>query len=108
MALEVNNENIENVLKEKSVTVLQFSADWCGPCKMLSPVISKISEEFQDKDVSIGKVNVDISGELGVKYGVRNIPTVVFLKDGVEVEGSRIVGMKTKADYENKINELLN
>jgi thioredoxin 1 len=106
MALEVNNENLEEVLAEKSVTVLQFSAEWCGPCKMLTPVMLKLAEENADKDITIGKVNVDASSEIGVKYGVRNIPTLVFLKDGVEVE--RTTGVQTKDSLQTKIDALLN
>ena len=106
MALEVNNDNLEEVLAEKSLTVLQFSAEWCGPCKMLTPIMLKLSEENTEKDVTIGKVNVDASSEIGVKYGVRNIPTLVFLKDGVEVD--RTVGVQTKDSLQTKIDTLLN
>lgn len=106
MALEVNNENLAEVLAAKSITVLQFSAEWCGPCKMLTPIMLKLSEEYSDKDVLIGKVNVDSDSEIGVKYNVRNIPTLVFLKDGVEVE--RTVGVQGKSSLETKIDALLN
>jgi thioredoxin 1 len=106
MVLEVNNDNLEEVLAEKSVTILQFSAMWCGPCKMLTPVMLKLSEENADKDIRIGKVNVDSSSEIGVKYGVRSIPTLVFLKDGVEVE--RTVGVQTHLSLQEKIDTLLN
>lgn len=106
MALEVNNENLAEVLSAKSVTVLQFSAEWCGPCKMLSPIMLKLSEDNSGKDITIGKVNVDSDSEIGVKYGVRNIPTLVFLKDGVEVE--RTVGVQGKEALQTKIDALLN
>jgi thioredoxin 1 len=106
MALEVNNENLAEVLAAKKVTVLQFSAEWCGPCKMLTPVMLKLAEENSDKDLTIGKVNVDASSEIGVKYGVRNIPTLVFLKDGVEVE--RTTGVQGKDSLQTKIDALLN
>ena len=106
MALEVNNENLAEVLTAKSVTVLQFSAEWCGPCKMLTPVMLRIAEEYDGKDVIIGKVNVDTSSEIGVKYNVRNIPTLVYLKDGVEIE--RTTGLQNKESVETKIDALLN
>ena len=82
MALEVNDKNIEDVLKEKSVTVLDFWASWCGPCKMLGPVIDTLSTEYDGKDVSIGKVNVEENQTLAQKYAVRGIPTVIIIKNG--------------------------
>lgn len=107
MALEVNNDNVEEVLASKTVTLLQFSAEWCGPCKMLSPIISKLSEELQDKDVTIGKVNVDENPELGALYSVRNIPTVILFKDGKMVDEGRVVGLRAKEEYEAMIVKLL-
>lgn len=106
MGLEVNNGNLDEVLKAKTITVLQFSAEWCGPCKMLTPVMLKLAEENADKDLTIGKVNVDVSGEIGDKYKVRNIPTLVFLKNGVEVE--RTTGVQMKDILQIKIDALLN
>ena len=106
MALEVNNDNLEEVLAEKGLTVLQFSAEWCGPCKMLTPIMLKLSEENAGKDITIGKVNVDSSSDLGKKYSVRSIPTLLFLKDGVEIE--RTTGFLTKDVLQTKIDSLLN
>ena len=105
MALEVNDKNIEDVLKEKSVTVLDFWASWCGPCKMLGPVIDTLSTEYDGKDVSIGKVNVEENQTLAQKYAVRGIPTVIIIKNGEIVE--RKVGVEPKENYEKAINALL-
>jgi thioredoxin 1 len=105
MALEVNNENISDVLSKNKLTILQFSAEWCGPCKMLSPIMLKLSEANTDNDVLIGKINVDTNSDLGSKYGVRNIPTLIFLKDGVEVE--RSAGLKTQVMLQEMIDNLL-
>jgi thioredoxin 1 len=105
MALEVNGKNIEDVLKEKSVTVLDFWAPWCGPCRMLGPVIDTLSEEYDGKDVSIGKVNVEENQSLAQKYAVRGIPTVVIIKNGEIVD--RKVGVEPKENYETAINALL-
>ncbi len=81
MALQILNEtNFKQFIEEKRGTVLvDFYADWCGPCKMLSPVLEKISKE--NEDIEIVKVNVDESSSLAEEYGVVNIPTMVFLKD---------------------------
>ena len=104
--MSLNNDNFEQVISEKKVTLLQFSAMWCGPCKMLTPIILKISEENEGKDVTIGKVNVDTESVIGAKFGIRNIPTIVYLKDGVEVE--RTTGLKSQVEIQSKIDSLLN
>ena len=106
MSLEVNNENLADILSAKKITLLQFSASWCGPCKMLSPIMLNLSDEYSNKDISIGKINVDSHSEIGIKYSVRNIPTLIFLKDGVEVD--RTVGLQTKDILQGKIDALLN
>jgi thioredoxin 1 len=106
MALEVNGGNIEDVLKEKSVTVLDFWAPWCGPCRMLVPVIDTLSTEYEGKDVTIAKINVEENQDLAAKYAVRGIPTVLIFKDGEVVE--RKVGVEPKLNYETAINALLN
>lgn len=104
--VEVTSENLDKILEEKKITILQFSALWCGPCKMLTPIMLKLSDEYAGKDVAIGKVNVDTCSEIGVKYNVRSIPTLVFLKNGVEVE--RTVGVQSGVALQTKIDALLN
>ena len=106
MALEINDTNLEEILKEKELTILDFWAEWCGPCKMLGPVIDELVKDNMNNDkVSIGKVNVDVNGALVVKYGVRGIPTILFMKDGEVID--RVVGFKNKVDLQSRINELL-
>lgn len=107
MAVEVTAKNFEEVLKEKNITVLDFWAPWCGPCRMLGPVIDSLHDDYLDKNVTIGKVNVDENGTVAAQYGVRSIPTIIFLKDGVEVPNTKIVGPKGKKDFETVIDELL-
>jgi thioredoxin 1 len=106
MALEVTDNTLESVLNEKEVTVLDFWAPWCGPCRLLGPVIDEISNKFKDNEkINIVKVNVDENSEAAVKYGIRGIPTVIFIKNGEIVE--RFSGFKPKNEIEDKINNIL-
>jgi len=104
MALEVTDVNISKVLEEKELTVLDFWAEWCGPCKMLGPVIDSLSLDEENKDITIGKVNVDHNNISANKYEVRSIPTILFLKNGEVVD--KMVGYKSKQELQNKINSL--
>lgn len=87
----LGNKNFKLALK-KEVLLVDFWAPWCGPCKMVAPTLNEIAET--EEDITIGKVNVDNNQDLAKKYKVRNIPTMVIFKNGVEV--GRIVGVKTK------------
>ena len=87
----LGNKNFKLALK-KEVLLVDFWAPWCGPCKMVAPTLNEIAET--ENDITIGKVNVDNNQDLAKKYKVRNIPTMVIFKNGVEV--GRIVGVKTK------------
>jgi thioredoxin 1 len=84
-----------------SLKVIDFYADWCGPCKVLSPMIQKLKEN--NPDVVIEKINVDENRELALEFSVRNIPTVIFLK-GDEVV-AREIGVKQESHYQNLIDE---
>ena len=94
--LKISRENFEEeVLKAEKPVILDFYADWCGPCQMMSPVIDEIAEEKADI-VKVGKVNVDENQDLAMEYGVMSIPTIVILKNG-EVENV-FVGVKSKSE----------
>ena len=82
--------SFDKALAEGKLMMVDFWADWCGPCRMLGPVIEQLAGEYQEKAV-IGKVNVDQEQELAIRYGVMSIPTVIFFKDGSEV--ARQVGV---------------
>ena len=99
--IKVTDSNVDEILKSE-ITVLQFSADWCGPCRMLSPIIEGLSEV--NTDVTIGKLNVDNNGDTAKKYGIRSIPTVLFLKNGEVID--KMVGISTKEVFQEKINSL--
>ncbi|HSO86287.1 MAG TPA: thioredoxin [Draconibacterium sp.] len=89
--ITLGNKNFKLALK-KQVLLVDFWAPWCGPCKMVAPTLNEIAET--ETDLTIGKVNVDHNQDLAKKYKVRNIPTMLIFKNGVEV--GRIVGVKTK------------
>lgn len=105
MALEINEANFEEmVMKADKPVVLDFWAEWCGPCRMLTPLIDEMHTEYEGKAI-IGKVNVDDSPMVAAKFGIRNIPTVLFLLNG-EVKDKQ-VGAVPKAKLTEKLNALL-
>jgi thioredoxin 1 len=105
MALEITDANFEEtVLNSSKPVMVDFWAAWCGPCRMVGPIIDEISAEYADKAV-VGKVDVDANQEFAAKYGVRNIPTVLVFQNG-EVVG-RQVGVAPKASYTDAIDALL-
>ena len=105
MALEITDANFEDtVLKSDKPVMVDFWAAWCGPCRMVGPIIDQISEEYAEKAV-VGKMDVDANQEFAAKYGVRNIPTVLIFKNG-EVVG-RQVGVAPKNAYTEAIDALL-
>jgi len=104
MVLEVTDVNIDDVLAKNEITVLQFSAPWCGPCRMLGPIIDSLSTESVNETITIGKVNVDENNTTANNYGIRSIPTVIFLKGGEVVD--KMVGLNTKEFLQDKIDSL--
>jgi thioredoxin 1 len=91
--INANQEEFKQILdSEKNIVLVDFWAEWCGPCRMLGPELELVSKEVED--VTIVKINVDECSDLSTKYGVRNIPTILVMKGGVQVD--KAVGMQTK------------
>ncbi|GLR15404.1 thioredoxin [Portibacter lacus] len=101
MAFEFTDSNFqETALAEDTLAVVDFWAEWCGPCRMVTPIIEELSTDYEGKAL-IGKVNVDNNPEISMKYGVRSIPTILFIKNGEIVD--KQVGATSKANLESKI-----
>jgi len=102
MAFEFTDTNFqESALDSKGVAVVDFWAEWCGPCRMITPIIEELAKDFDGK-ATVGKLNVDSNPQTSMKYGVRSIPTILILKDGEVVD--KQVGVTTKQALEAKIN----
>ena len=104
MALTITSENLQGLLDSGKPLVIDFWAEWCGPCRMVGPIIDELAAEYDGKGV-IGKCDVDENDALAVKFGVRNIPTVVFLKGGEVVD--KQIGAAPKNVFAEKIAKLL-
>jgi len=101
--IELTPANFEEVTKE-GVSMVDFWAPWCGPCRMIAPVIEELASDFEGK-ANICKVNTDEEQDLAVKYGIRSIPTILFMKNGEVVD--TMVGASSKQAFADKINSLL-
>lgn len=96
--LKITRENFENEVMKSNIPVLiDFWAPWCGPCRMMGPIIEQLAEEYEGK-AKVGKVNVDEEGELSQAFGVMSIPTIVLVKDGKIVK--QAVGARPKPEVE--------
>lgn len=105
MAFELTDANFKNeVLEKEGVAVVDFWAEWCGPCRMIGPIIEEISDEYKGKAL-IGKVDVDANSEVSMQYGIRSIPTILVMKNGEVVD--QHVGVITKQALAEKIDAQL-
>jgi len=105
MALEITDANFEElVMNSDKPVMLDFWAVWCGPCRMITPIVEEMSQEYDGKAV-IGKVDVDSNPNVAMKYGIRNIPTVLFIKNG-EIADKQI-GAAPKQTFTSKLDALL-
>ncbi|MBP5326540.1 MAG: thioredoxin [Bacteroidales bacterium] len=104
MALEVNDQNFAEIKQSKLPILMDIGATWCGPCKALAPIVEEIAAEYEGKAL-VCKVDVDDAPGIAAEYRVRNVPTVLFIKDGALVDKS--VGLVAKATLTDKLNAIL-
>lgn len=103
MAVEITDSNYKELLSQDKPVVIDFWAPWCGPCRMVAPIIEELAKEYEGKAI-IGKCDVDENSDVAAEYGIRNIPTVLFFKDGALVD--KQVGAVGKPAFVEKIEKL--
>lgn len=103
MALHLTQSNFEETLASDQPVIIDFWAEWCGPCRRIAPIIDELSTAYDGRAL-ICKCDVDSNDEIAAKYGIRNIPTIIFLKNGEQVD--KVVGATTKEVLSEKLEKL--
>ena len=104
MAVEITDSNWEALIAGDKPVVMDFWAEWCGPCRMIAPIVDEVAKEYEGK-VVVGKINIDNNPNITVQFGIRNIPTLLFFKGGELAD--KHVGAIRKPDLVEKISKLL-
>jgi thioredoxin 1 len=106
MVKELNETTfVDEVLNSKIPVLVDFWAEWCGPCRMLAPIIDELAKDYDQQKIKICKLNVDENPKIAAKYGIMAIPTVIIFKNGQPVE--QITGVRNKKEYINLINQYI-
>ena len=104
--LEVNDENFADEVEENTgLSMVDFWATWCGPCRIVAPVVEELADEYHEKGLKVGKLDVDASPRTSAKYGIRSIPSILFFKDGEVVD--KVIGAVPRQHLEEKIQQHL-
>ena len=104
MEVQITNENFESLKNGAQPLVVDFWATWCGPCRMIAPIVAELAKEY-DGQITVGKCDVEECDDLAMEFGIRNIPTILFFKEGKVVD--KLVGAVSKAKLEEKFKSLL-
>ena len=104
MEVQITSENFESLKNGQQPLVVDFWATWCGPCRMVAPIIAELAKEY-DGQITVGKCDVEENDDLAAVFGIRNIPTIIFMKDGQVVD--KVVGAVSKATLDEKFKALL-
>ena len=104
MEVQITNENFESLKNGQQPLVVDFWATWCGPCRMIAPIIAELAEEYNGQ-ITVGKCDVEECDDIAAEFGIRNIPTILFFKGGQVVD--KLVGAQSKAKLEEKFKALL-
>lgn len=104
MEVTITSENFESLKNGSQPLVVDFWATWCGPCRMVAPIISELAEKYDGK-ITVAKCDVEENDELAAEFGIRNIPTILFFKNGEVVD--KLVGAVSKQKFEEKFEALL-